>query len=83
MKAVFQNTHECQTTGFQILDDSNRKSQLLELLKPNQCFHVHFMPRQVQYIPVMKDTLTLSLLMSYIYIYGAPSIARNFNVVYI
>jgi hypothetical protein len=27
--------------------------------------------------------LTLSLLMLYIYIYGAPSIARNFNVVYI
>jgi hypothetical protein len=28
-------------------------------------------------------TLTLSLLMSYIYIYGAPCTARNFNVVYI
>jgi hypothetical protein len=27
--------------------------------------------------------LTLSLLMSYIYIYGAPCKARNFNVVYI
>jgi len=36
-----------------------------------------------KHVPEMQTTLTLRLLMSYIYIYGAPSKARNANVVYI
>jgi len=37
----------------------------------------------VSFIDIVLIFLTLRLLMSYIYIYGAPSKARNANVVYI
>jgi len=51
------------------------------------CYHLtlrvkHFCTYRERY-EALTGYLTLRLLMSYIYMYGAPSKARNANVVYI
>jgi len=76
----FNNTeHNYSSCGFKIAELALVQSHLTSS-RPQ---HVTAGCRKAYELVVFPSGLTLRLLMSYIYIYGAPSKARNANVVYI